>query len=104
MNALSREFWLETDQVGVIVDTAEAARGVLGYSPRRARGRSLPMMFSQGGPTVTELQQAMRGRFVDHEAVIVGRGQPIRVLYHIELRVSKQRENRFVLRWTFECL
>ena len=100
----TREFWLETDEAGIILDTAEDACVVLGVRPRHARGRSLPMMFADGGPTVTELQQAMRGRFVDRQAMIFSRGQPIRVLYHIELRISKKSENRFVLRWTFERL
>ena len=103
-NAPSREFSVDTDEVGAILGSTEDARLVLGYTPRQAHGRSLPVMFSQGGPTVTELQQAIRGHFVDREAVILGRDQPIRVHYHIELALSKQGGNRLVLRWTFERL
>jgi hypothetical protein len=100
-NAPPREFWIDTDEVGAIVDSTDDARFVLGHSRRHARGLRLPIFFAQGGPSVTELQQAMRGRSLDRDATLQGPVQPLRVHYHIELR---NRENRLVLRWTFERL
>jgi PAS domain S-box-containing protein len=96
--------WILTDDAGRILDWHPGALGLLGYTDRSVKGRSLPVAFNRDRPGDNLFQRVVLGHPVEREGEIRPRDRrPVRVQYRIEL-AEEATDARPILRWCFHRL
>lgn len=96
--------WIDTDNVGYIVDCHPGALDLIGCSARTATHQRLPFMFIVGRPQRADLELASRGDVIQIHGVI---RPPERRGISIDCRIEaapNYSSDRAILRWTFTRL
>jgi hypothetical protein len=97
--AAEQEFWVETDQFGLIINCSEEALPFLGYTAGNIRGRSLLLMFLGDRPGPYQFGRVMSGHPIEREGSIRARDEQAGgVRYRIEL-APHALDDRPVFHW-----